>query len=269
MIRSGQVTVDRQVELRPSALVGPSQQVQIKDGEAYVSRAAYKLLQAFEQFSIPPLTGKWAIDIGASTGGFTQVLLERDASHVFSVDVGTGQLSEELLRDPRVFSLESTDARTINIGSLVQVASKRNAGISQSGLALVVVDVSFISLHHFLPLFVQEFGGVPIIALFKPQFEVGREGLGKSGVVRSSSLASQALEDFKSAVIARGGEVLAVEKSEIIGSQGNQEFLMWITFPRLQHPQELSAANQVSRLTPATSDATSFATQAAIPHEEV
>lgn len=153
MIKAGQVAVDGVVELRPSALIGPNQQVLVDDGDKYVSRAAYKLTQALENFALPPLTEKWAVDIGASTGGFTQVLLERGASCVFSIDVGTGQLSPDLLADSRVFSLESTDARTVSVASLMQLAASGNVGLTRSSLGLVVIDVSFISLGHFLPLF--------------------------------------------------------------------------------------------------------------------
>lgn len=269
MIKAGQVAVDGVVELRPSALIGPNQQVLVDDGDKYVSRAAYKLTQALENFALPPLTEKWAVDIGASTGGFTQVLLERGASCVFSIDVGTGQLSPDLLADSRVFSLESTDARTVSVASLMQLAAAGNVGLTRSSLGLVVIDVSFISLGHFLPLFSEEFNDVPIVALFKPQFEVGRAGLGKGGVVKNSELARLALRDFESKVVSLGGEVLAVEKSETIGSHGNQEFLLWITFPGLLHQGEWSSEPQASGSTLEALGSTGIPDQAAAPNEEV
>lgn len=244
LIREGRVLVNEAVERRASRLVDGSESIRIAGEAQLVSRSGEKLLHALREFSIPSLAGKVAVDLGASTGGFTQVLLGVDARLVFSVDVGTDQLASELRSDPRVISLEGTDARQVTRARLHTLARERSPDLSNIDLGLVTIDVSFISLRYLLPVLVEEFSDVPIVALFKPQFEVGREGLGKHGVVKDDDIAKRALAQFASDLRGVGGNLTGATPSPIIGSHGNQEFLLWITLDKSIYRGELSVTAQ-------------------------
>lgn len=206
LIKTGAVTVDGEVVRKP-AFVCDGQQVAVTEHMPYVSRAALKL-KGFLPALPFECAGMTALDIGASTGGFTQVLLEAGAAQVDAVDVGTDQLHPTLKNDPRVRSLEQTDIR--------RFAPERT-------YELVTSDVSFISLHHILK-DVDRLAGHWIILLFKPQFEAGREARrDRHGVVTDTAAVAKAMEAFEAACGARGWQLRAKEEAAIAGKEGNTE----------------------------------------------
>ncbi len=187
----------------------------LTERDPYVSRGGHKLVAALDAFRIDP-AGRVCLDAGASTGGFTDVLLQRGARRVYAVDVGRGQLAETLRRDERVVSMERTNARTLAPGSLPEPVS------------LAVIDVSFISLALVLgPVAstLQPGPDAPIVALVKPQFEAGR-GRTDHGVVRDPAIHREVLERVVSAAGTLGLGARAVIASPILGPEGNREFLV-------------------------------------------
>jgi len=187
--------------------------------DPYVSRGGHKLAAALDAFGIDP-TGRVCLDVGASTGGFTDVLLQRGAARVYAVDVGRGQLADALRRDPRVVSMERTNARTLGPDSILEPVD------------LAVIDVSFISLGLILAPVVATFRtgpDAPIVALVKPQFEAGR-GRTDHGVVRDPAIHREVLER----VVAQAAELRFgardVIASPILGPEGNREFLVHFAF---------------------------------------
>jgi 23S rRNA (cytidine1920-2'-O)/16S rRNA (cytidine1409-2'-O)-methyltransferase len=216
LIARGEVRVDGEVAQKPAMSVREEQTIAVDaQAAAQVSRGAVKLAAALDQFSLDP-AGRVALDVGASTGGFTQVLLERGATRVYAVDVGKGQLHASLASDPRVVALEECDARTLD-HTLVPEA-----------ISAIVVDVSFISLRKVLPsALALAAPGCWIVALVKPQFEVGREGVGKGGIVRDLVLREKALTDVRDWLAAQAGwSVIGDMPSPIEGGSGNVEFLL-------------------------------------------
>lgn len=214
------MTVDGEVVLRPGDTFLPDVALKLADGAGdHVSRGAVKLEAALDAFNFNP-TARNALDIGASTGGFTQILLEQDARHVTAVDVGHGQLDFEISRNPRVTALEGFDARDL---TREQVPEPVTA---------IVADVSFVSLSKVLPaalsLAVQ---GCWLVALIKPQFEVGRDAVGKGGVVRDDIARDAAVQNLRDWLEAQPGwRVVGVMQSPIRGGGGNQEFLIGAVF---------------------------------------
>lgn len=214
-IARGTVTVDGRVETKPSAQVGPEVKIAIADpAAAYVARSALKLLGALEAFALSP-EGRTCLDVGASTGGFTQVLLERGGRHVTAIDVGHGQLHPRIASDSRVTSIEGLNARDLGPEHLTTPPD------------FVVADVSFISLTLALPpaLALAAPGAIGVF-LVKPQFEVGREGLGKGGLVRDEATALASVERIESFVAASGWPLLGRVPSSLPGGDGNQEWLI-------------------------------------------
>ena len=181
--------------------------------DPFVSRGGHKLAAALDAFEIDP-TGMVALDVGASTGGFTDVLLQRGATRVYALDVGRGQLAEALRRDPRVVSMERTNARTLTAASLPEP------------VGIATIDVSFISLALILGPVASTLGpGGHIVALVKPQFEAGR-GRTDHGVVRDPAIHREVLERTVDAARAAGLGTRAVIASPITGPAGNREFLV-------------------------------------------
>lgn len=198
---------------KPGDLVGPDAELTVAPGAEYVSRGAHKLAAALDAFGIDP-DGRVAIDVGASTGGFTDVLLRRGAARVYAVDVGYGQLAAGLRADPRVLVMERTNARTLAPGMLPEPA------------ALAVVDVSFIGLALVLgPIASVLEPEAPIVALVKPQFEAGRAET-KGGVVRDPEVHRRVLREVVGRAAALGLGTRAVIASPIRGPEGNREFLV-------------------------------------------
>jgi 23S rRNA (cytidine1920-2'-O)/16S rRNA (cytidine1409-2'-O)-methyltransferase len=194
-------------------LVDDTASIAIDQPEPYVSRGGHKLAAALDAFGIDP-AGLTALDVGASTGGFTDVLLQRGARHVYALDVGRGQLAESLRRDARVTSMERTNARTLTATTLPEP------------IDLAVIDVSFISLDKVLtPVATTLAPHAPIIALVKPQFEAGK-GRTDHGVVRDPAIHREVLERVGQAAADRGLGTRALIASPILGPEGNREFLV-------------------------------------------
>jgi 23S rRNA (cytidine1920-2'-O)/16S rRNA (cytidine1409-2'-O)-methyltransferase len=216
-IKRGAVTVDGVIAAKPGLLVPEQAEILVDDpARAYVSRAALKLKAGLDAFDLSP-AGLDCLDIGASTGGFTQVLLERGASHVTGVDVGHGQMDPRVADDPRVTNLEGVNARALEAAQL----GGRTIGA-------VVSDVSFISLRLAMPPALDlAISGAWCLMLVKPQFEVGRDGVGKGGVVRDKRLAEKTVTDMTDWLNSLGGwESLGVSPSPISGGDGNSEYLL-------------------------------------------
>jgi 23S rRNA (cytidine1920-2'-O)/16S rRNA (cytidine1409-2'-O)-methyltransferase len=198
---------------KPGDLLAVDTPVAIADPEPYVSRGGHKLAAALDAFGIDP-TGLVCLDVGASTGGFTDVLLQRGASRVYALDVGRGQIAESLRRDSRVVSMERTNARSLTAETLPET------------IALATVDVSFISLGLVLaPITTTLAPRGQIVALVKPQFEVGK-GRTDHGVVRDRAVHRDVLERTVETALAIGLGTRAVIASPLLGPEGNREFLV-------------------------------------------
>ncbi|MCA8909546.1 MAG: TlyA family RNA methyltransferase [Rhodospirillaceae bacterium] len=206
---------DRRLD-KPGLTINDTAELTVRGRDhPWVSRGGLKLAHALEHFAIDP-TGRTAIDIGASTGGFTHVLLEGGAKRVYAVDVGHGQLAWSLRQDPRVTVLERTNARYLTAAEVPEAVD------------LVVCDASFIGLRTVLPASLALTGErATAAALIKPQFEVGRERVGKGGVVRDPELHDEVCRDIAQWwADVPGWRVLGVEPSPILGPEGNREFLI-------------------------------------------
>ena len=196
--------------------IGPEAALEVRgQPHPYVSRGGLKLEKALDHFAIP-VAGRVALDVGASTGGFTDCLLQRGAAKVYAVDVGTNQLAWKLRSDPRVVSMEKTNMR--------DVTSAQIAG----PVELIVCDASFIGLRTVLPAALALAApGAHLAALIKPQFEVGRGRVGKGGIVREPDLHAEVCETISQWLAAQvGWRVMGVVESPITGAEGNREFLI-------------------------------------------
>lgn len=217
LIMSGCVFLDGQRADKPGQQVSPDADPEVRSHELpFVSRGGYKLDKAIRVFGIDP-TGKTCIDCGASTGGFTDVLLQHGAAKVYAVDVGYGQLAWKLREDPRVICLERTNLRYV---TEKQIPEK---------LDLAVCDVSFISLRLVMPAVAKLLKpGAEIMCLIKPQFEAGRELVGKKGVVRDSAVHEQVIRGILDFMPTIGFSVCGLDYSPITGPEGNIEFLLYM-----------------------------------------
>lgn len=217
VILRGLVRVDGAVAEKPGALVGPAAHVELLPGSGldFVSRGALKLAAALDQFTFE-VEGRIALDIGASTGGFTEVLLARGARRVYAVDVGRGQLHGRLRAEPRVVALESKDARTLTAGDVAEP------------VGAIVADVSFISLAKALPaVLALAAPGCWLVALIKPQFEAGPNQVGKDGIVRDEAIQRKSVASVASWLNEEMGWLVAgTIPSPIEGGSGNREFLI-------------------------------------------
>jgi 23S rRNA (cytidine1920-2'-O)/16S rRNA (cytidine1409-2'-O)-methyltransferase len=216
LVRRGCVTVAGHAVSKPGALISNDAPLAVSPNAAsYVSRGGLKLEAALDAFGLDP-SGRVALDLGASTGGFSDVLLSRGASRVYAVDVGRGQLHERFRADPRVVVLEGTDARSLD------------AAIVADPVAAIVADVSFISLTLVLPAALRLAAcDAWLVALIKPQFEAGREAVGKGGIVRKAEDRERAVARVRLHIEAQAGwSVLGVVPSPILGGSGNAEFLL-------------------------------------------
>lgn len=211
LIRNGSVLVGGSQVKKPSATVAPTDSIEVVEDLPYVGRGGMKLAHALSVFNVNVL-GKTALDVGASTGGFTDCLLANGASKVYAVDVGHGQLAEKLHQDPRVVSCEGTDIRTFSPGIFFDLA---------------VIDVSFIPATYVL-FAVKNLvcTGGQIILLVKPQFEVGKAELGKNGIVKDEAARLAAVERVVHAGEELGLVCKAKTTSPIKGGSGNEEYLV-------------------------------------------
>ena len=213
LIRAGQVTVNGKVASRTSTQVEESDQVEITGGQLpFVSRGGLKLQRALDVFPIS-LEGCTCADIGASTGGFTDCMLQHGAEKVYAIDVGTGQLHPNLLENPKVVNMEKTNIRDLPPDAI-------------QPLDFVSTDVSFISLKHVLPVIYRllKEGGQAVV-LVKPQFEAGRGNVGKKGVVRDPKIHLQVLRDVARYAAESGLGVTGADYSPVRGPEGNIEYL--------------------------------------------
>jgi 23S rRNA (cytidine1920-2'-O)/16S rRNA (cytidine1409-2'-O)-methyltransferase len=217
-ILAGDVVVNDQRVDKAGTKVAVDAHIRLKgDGLKWVSRGGLKLIGALNSFDVDP-TGRVCIDVGASTGGFTDVLLDAGAERVYAVDVGYGQLAWKLRSDERVINLERTHIAKLDPAQLDPRPD------------LAVTDVSFISLTRVLPEIVSRCARpCDVIALIKPQFEVGREHVGKGGIVRDEAARDAAVERVLARARELGLEVRAVRRSPIEGADGNVEFLTWLS----------------------------------------
>jgi 23S rRNA (cytidine1920-2'-O)/16S rRNA (cytidine1409-2'-O)-methyltransferase len=214
LIMAGEVKLNGQKAAKPGQLVADDAALEVLARPPYVSRGGLKLAAALREFSIDP-TGQVCLDIGSSTGGFTDALLQAGAARVHAVDVGAGQLAWPLRTDPRVIVHEGINARELQFSDIGELA------------CLLTCDVSFISVSLILP------AAVPLlqpsgrmVILIKPQFEVGKGQVGKGGIVRETSLHQAACERVSSAV-RQFGFVTRIMDSPILGAEGNKEFLLY------------------------------------------
>ncbi|MCU1529571.1 MAG: hemolysin, partial [Frondihabitans sp.] len=217
ILAAGLVTVDGRAALKPSQPVRSDQTIEVAGLDHYVSRAAHKLVGALDAFEID-VQARVALDVGASTGGFTQVLLERGADHVIALDVGHGQLAPNVRSDSRVTVIEGVNARYLTAPELSVIAPRAGE------VDLVVGDLSFISLPIVLPALVETVGlGADYVLLVKPQFEVGRQGI-REGIVHDAGLRADAVTGVLWAAHDLGLGTVGVIPSPIIGTNGNQEY---------------------------------------------
>ncbi|MHA7987733.1 TlyA family RNA methyltransferase [Rathayibacter sp. CAU 1779] len=230
LIADGRVSVDGRPVVKASAHVEETSEITIAGVDHYVSRAARKLIAALERFGLDP-RGTTALDVGASTGGFTQVLLERGADHVIAVDVGHGQLAPLIAMDDRVTAVEGVNVRYLDAAALGELAGGREIG-------MVVGDLSFISLTLVLPPLVEAVGrDAEYVLLVKPQFEVGRTGI-REGVVRDPVLREDAVTSVAWAAWDLGLPTAGILPSPIAGSHGNHEYLIRLSTRAGRHPTE-------------------------------
>ena len=236
MVRTGQGDAAR-VDRKAGDLVDGDLDIELVEREQYVSRGGHKLAAALDAFRIGP-AGRTCLDVGASTGGFTDVLLQRGARRVYALDVGRGQLAGSLRGDPRVVSMERTNARTITPATLPEPVS------------LAVIDVAFISLRLVLAPVASAFGpdGGDVIALVKPQFEAGRAQV-RGGVVRDPAVHRSTIEGVVAAAEAGGLAPLDVIASPILGPEGNREFLLRLRIGADAGPRAMTLADRITAAT--------------------
>jgi len=217
LVMSGAVMVNGQPAAKPGTQVDPTSEITLRaEDHPYVSRGALKLVQGLDAFSIDP-AGKVALDVGASTGGFTDVLLRRGATKVYAIDVGYGQLAWSLRQDPRVVVIERENVRNLDLALVPEPAD------------LAVIDVSFISLTLVLPRVAELMRaptGKPLIVLVKPQFEVGRDQVARGGVVRDEAVRRSAVDKVRTWATAHGFTAHEDVESPITGPAGNVEYLL-------------------------------------------
>jgi 23S rRNA (cytidine1920-2'-O)/16S rRNA (cytidine1409-2'-O)-methyltransferase len=217
-ILAGRVLVDEQKVDKPGHSVADTAALRLLGSDLrYVSRGGLKLEAALSHWQVE-LTGRFCLDVGASTGGFTDCMLQHGAAHVLAIDTGYGQIADTLRRDPRVTLMERTNARNLNPGDL------------PLGISFLAMDVSFISATLVLPPVVGaiQSAAAPfeVVVLVKPQFEAGREHVGKGGIVRDSAAHQLAIDRVHACVAEIGGTAIEVIDSPILGTEGNREFLL-------------------------------------------
>ncbi|MBR7085172.1 MAG: TlyA family RNA methyltransferase [Oscillospiraceae bacterium] len=215
LITEGRVLVNHQICIKPSELISEEDILELED-IPFVGRGGLKLEGALKQFPVE-LNGRICLDIGASTGGFTDCMLKHGAKLVYAVDVGHGQLSETLRNHAQVVNLENTDIRNLTSGNFPETPD------------FCSIDVSFISLKHVLPSAFQLLADqAECIALVKPQFEAGKKALNKQGVVKSEKIRKQVLSEMQIFAVQTGFQVINSCESPIQGGTGNTEYLLYL-----------------------------------------
>ncbi len=225
LVMAGQVRVDGQMVWKPASLFAHDVRLEIDLGPRFVSRGGEKLDAALQAFGLQDLHGQICADLGASTGGFTDCMLQHGADKVYAVDVGYGVLHWKLRNDPRVVVMERTNARYVE-------------GFPDR-VSLVTIDASFISLRVLLPVVQRWFDTAPgeVVALIKPQFEAGRAEVSRGdGVIQNPEIHRQVLEDVLDFTQSQGFQVQGLIRSPLKGPKGNVEFLMHLLYPPQQEP---------------------------------
>jgi 23S rRNA (cytidine1920-2'-O)/16S rRNA (cytidine1409-2'-O)-methyltransferase len=231
LIADGLVTVDGTAVVKASARVGEDQVIVVATSDHYVSRAAHKLVAALDAFDVT-VEGALVLDVGASTGGFTQVLLERHARRVIALDVGHGQLHPKIRSDESVTVVEGFNARFMTPALLAGAAKTDEIP------TIVVGDLSFISLPTVLPALVATVGTTAdFVMLVKPQFEVGRTGI-REGIVKNAGLRNDAVMNVLWAAWDLGLPTAGVIASPIVGTSGNHEYVIWLSSRAGTNPTE-------------------------------
>ena len=227
LVMAGEVEVEGQLVHKPSELFEPTCRITLRSKPKYVSRGGLKLEKAINEFHIDDIEDKICVDIGASTGGFTDCLLQHGAIKVYSIDVGFGQLHQSLRDDPRVVEMERVNVKDV--------------GKIPDPVDLVTIDVSFISVKRILPI-IKIWANkkiIRVIALIKPQFEVGRIIAAKGkGVVRDKKERDKVVNEILNFAKDEGFDVLAVTESPITGPKGNVEFLAHLLFDPVKKNEE-------------------------------
>jgi 23S rRNA (cytidine1920-2'-O)/16S rRNA (cytidine1409-2'-O)-methyltransferase len=226
LVLAGKVLVNEQKIEKSGTLVDPASEIRLLGNDLkYVSRGGLKLEHALQHWKID-VRGRVCLDVGASTGGFTDCLLQHGAARVIAIDTGLGQIAFQLRQDSRVRLLEKTNARYLSRQQLGETAD------------FIAMDVSFISATLVLPAVISAAfpqnsharAGHELVVLVKPQFEVGRDRVGKGGIVRDAAAQQQAVEKIRAAVHAVGAGSIDVIESPILGAEGNREFLLYAKF---------------------------------------
>jgi 23S rRNA (cytidine1920-2'-O)/16S rRNA (cytidine1409-2'-O)-methyltransferase len=221
LIMAGQVLVNGEMVIKPSEKIPLESEIRLKEKAPFVSRGGEKLEAAIRAFELTNISGWVCADVGSSTGGFTDCLLQHGARKVFAIDVGYGQLHWSLRQNPAVVVMERTNARYVEkLDKPVQ---------------LIVIDASFISLKIFWNVFPKWFGDIPghVVALIKPQFEAGRRQSAKGeGVIRDKQVHKQVLEDVLQGAQDHGYGIHGLINSPILGPKGNREFLVYLQYPQ-------------------------------------
>ncbi|WP_121969846.1 TlyA family RNA methyltransferase [Leptolyngbya sp. BC1307] len=239
LIRAGEVKIAQQIIDKPGTLIAPDAVIELKQKPPYVSRGGEKLAKALAVFDVQP-SGQICLDGGISTGGFTDCLLQANAQQVYGVDVGYGQVAWKIRQDPRVILKERTNIRHLSAAELYD---------GQVPATLGVMDVSFISLTKVLPAF-WDLLAPPreAILLVKPQFEVGREKVGKKGVVRDAQDQAGAILQVTQAAASLGWHYRGLTWSALVGPAGNIEYLLWLRSDQAIQPwPSLNELGQVTR----------------------
>lgn len=269
LIVAGEVTVNGEPVIAPSTLVPEDAALAIGKALPYVGRGGLKLAHALDGFGIE-VQGRVCLDAGASTGGFTDCLLQRGAQRVYAVDVGKGQLAWSLRQDPRVVVMEEVNARYLHLagppapnGAAPATADAERAVLPEP-VGLAVVDVAFISLRLVLPSLVSVLAPEgELVALVKPQFEAGPADVGKGGVVRKPAVHRRVLAEVLASVQAAGLTPTGLTASPIRGQAGNVEFLLWAQ----RQPRAGRAFDPTAAIEAALAEAPGQSPQSAVPSQ--
>jgi 23S rRNA (cytidine1920-2'-O)/16S rRNA (cytidine1409-2'-O)-methyltransferase len=225
-VESNRVLINGKAARKSSQNVEENDKIAVLESIDYVSRAGHKLAKALDVFTEIDLVGKTALDVGASTGGFTDVLLRRGIAKVFAIDVGHEQMVEQLFDHPKVICVEGFNARELSPASLAE-----RTGIQQSliNIDVVVADLSFISLTLVLEQMLSVAPKAEFMLLVKPQFEVGKQSLSAHGLVNDHNLRAGAIKQVTDEAARLGLGIRGLERSELPGTHGNIEYVLWIS----------------------------------------
>jgi len=241
LIESRRVFIDGREARKSSQPVPETSELVVLEAIDYVSRAGHKLAAALEEFTEIEIVGKICLDVGASTGGFTDVLLRYGAATVIALDVGHSQLAESLVDNRMVINIENFNARDLTQENLQKlVGSRLDQKITDNTISLVVADLSFISLTLVLAQMSQVAPKADFVLLIKPQFEVGKKSLDASGIVNDHRLRASAIRQVLDEAKAQGLNIQGIIKSPLPGTHGNVEFVVWLNSVETDHSVDWS-----------------------------